>query len=219
MPLPTEDEWRELLAQVEPIAITVGRRCNASPTVRDELLSSAVSHVYERYDHFDPQKSAFSTWCRTVLKNHCISLIRSEAARTKRTKRHADHVARAQEQRLLDEPPPTPLEVAEEEAAKARRRPLDVSATLERHLQPVDRVLLVVYAELSTACGSATLARWCEEAGGVDATALTAIEALAKPKRKQALALLLGETVDWVRQRMFRAVQRLKDRGIEGTDA
>lgn len=218
MPLPTDDEWRELLAQIEPIAISVGRRCNASPTVRDELVGSAVTHVYERIAHFDPAQSAFRTWCRVVLKNHCISLIRSEASRTRRVKEHADHVARIHEQRLLDEPHPTPLETAEDEAERSRRRPIDVATTLEQHLQPVDRILLAVYAELCAACGAATLARWCEEAGGVDAAALPAIEALAKSKRRKALAGLLGEKVDWVRQRMFRAVCRLRDRGIGGVD-
>lgn len=218
MPLPTDDEWRELLAQIDPIVISVGRRCNASPTVRDELAASAVTHVFERIEHYDRTKSGFGTWCRTVLKNHCISLIRSEAAQTKRVKRHADHVARTHEQRLLDDPPPTPLESAEDEATKGRQPALDVAATLERHLQPVDRILLAVYAELCAACGPATLARWCEEAGSVDPAALPGIEALAKSKRRQALAGLLGEKVDWVRQRMFRAVRRLRDLGIGGVD-
>ena len=218
MPLPTDDEWRDLLAQIEPIAITVGRLCNASPTVRDELTGSAVTHVYERIAHFDPQQSAFRTWCRTVLRNHCVSLIRSEASKTKRTQRHADHVARDHERRLLDEPPPTPLEAAEDAAAKTRHPPIEVAATLERHLKPVDRILIAVYAELCSACAAATFARWCDEAGGLDAAALRAIEGLATSRRKAALADLLGERVDWVRQRIFRAVRRLRDCGIGGAD-
>jgi RNA polymerase sigma factor (sigma-70 family) len=213
MPL-TDDEWRDLLAQIEPIAASVGHRCNASPTVRDELADSAATHVFEHIEQYDPMKSAFRTWCRTVLRNHCVSLIRREATRVKGAKRHADRVRQAHEQRLLDEPPPTPLESAEDEAAQARRRPIDIAASLERYLQPVDRILLAVYAELSAACGPATLARWCEEAGGVDPAALGPIEALGKSKRKQALAGLLGEKVDWVRQRIFRAIRRLRDRGI-----
>lgn len=219
MTLPTNDEWHALLPQIERIAVSVGRRNNASPTVRDELESSAVAHVYQRITHFDPTRATFSTWCQTVLRNHCVSLIRGEASRTNRGKKHAESVAHEHQQRLAGAPPPTPLETDEDQAAAARRPQVNVPEVLERHLQPIDRILLVVYAELSPACGEETLARWCTEAGGVDSAALRAIETLPKARRKQALAGMLGESVGWVRQRIFRATQRLKDRGLRGPDA
>lgn len=220
MPLPTDDEWHALVPQIAMIAESVGRHSNASPTVRDELEGSAVAHVYERISHFDHSLGGFPTWCRTVLKNHCISLIRCEAVRRKRVQGHADDVAHEHEQRLHDTPPPTPLEIHEAAAAEAHRPRLDVVDVLERHLvQPIDRILIVVYAELCAACGDETLARWCRDAGDVDAIALRAIEALPQRSRKQALAKLLGEKVDWVRQRMFRAGKLLKQHGVGGAEA
>lgn len=220
MPLPTDDEWRALVPQIARIAEFVGHRSNASPTVRDELEASAVTYVYERIAQFDRNVSAFSTWCRTVLKNRCVSLIRSEAVRRKRVQGHADAVSQEHEQRLDDDPPPTPLEIAEDDAAKAHRPRLDVVDVLERHLvQPIDRILIVVYAELCEACGDKTLTRWCDEAGGVDAAALRSIESLQQRSRKRALATLLGEKVDWVRQRIFRAGRLLKQSGVGGSEA
>jgi len=219
MPLPTDDEWRGFLPQIEQIAETVGRRTNASPTVRDELVASAVAHVYERITHFDPQQSAFRTWCWTVLKNHCISLIRREAVQRKRMQGHVDYVAHEHAKRLLDDPSFSPLEAQEYLADEARRPRLDIVRVLEENLQPIDRILLVGYAGLCAACGDSTLARWCVEAGDVDAAALTAIEALAKTKRKKALAGLLGEKVDWVRQRIYRATVLLKECDLGRPDA
>lgn len=216
MQFPTDDEWRGLIPQIERIAIAVGRRTNASPTVRDELASSAVTHVFDRICRFDKTRASFPTWCTAILKNHCISLIRREASQAKRAKGHADIVAREHQRRLQDDPPPTPLESDEDGASGALRPRLDVVETLERHLQPIDRILIAVYADLCATCGAETLARWCLDAGGVEATALAPIEALPKTKRKQALAALLGEKNDWVRQRMFRAGRRLKERGLGG---
>ncbi|MFM8498124.1 MAG: sigma-70 family RNA polymerase sigma factor [Planctomycetia bacterium] len=217
--MPTDDEWRVLLPQIARIAAVVGQRKNASPTVRDELAATAVVHVYERIQHFDPARATFATWCRTVLSNHCVSLIRREAAHAKRMQRHADHVAHEHEQRLHDDPPPTPLEAQETRAEQARRPRFDIVEALEKHLQPIDRILIVVYAELCSQCNAETLARWCVDAGGVDAAALPAVEALPKMKRKQALAALLGQKIDWVRQRIFRASKRLKEHGVGGAEA
>jgi len=216
---PTDDHWSEWLPQIGRIAASVGRRTNASRTVRDELEGSAVTHVYERIAHFDPTRGAFSTWCQTILRNHCVSLIRGEASRINRGRRHAEDVAHKHEQRLAEAPPPTPLEVDEDRAAADRRPKIDVVATLERHLQPIDRVLLVVYAELCSTCGDATLGKWCIAAGGIDRAGLLTIEKLPKARRKQALATLCGESVGWVRQRIFRAARRLKERGVGEADA
>jgi RNA polymerase sigma factor (sigma-70 family) len=208
--MPSEEESQLLIPQIERIARRVARRLNASPSVRQEFDADAVGHVFEVIDRFDAERASFGTWCQTVLRNHCVTLIRREAGRRKLIENVGNAAAIEAERRLGEGPPPSPLEEREN-----RPPQIDVAKLLEERLQPLDRLLFATYAEVLSACAAETVERWCREAG-CEQAALRAIEALPRSQRKNRLAAALGENIDWVRQRIYRAVQRLKAGGIGG---
>lgn len=203
----TDDQWQELLPQIEKIALRVATRLNASAGVRDELLSEATSHISDAIKSFDPDKARFSTWCKTVLRNLCVSQIRKEAVRRTRQAKYGESVARGLAAQWRGGP--------EEIAEKPR---FDLVEVLERHLLPTDRLLLATYAGVLADCGAEAVEGWCREAECADLEALRTVDALPKVNRKQALALVFGQKLSWVAQRIFRSIQAIKRGGIGRTE-
>jgi len=218
--MPTDDEWRLLLPQIERIARSVANRCNASRTVRDEFAASAVSHVYAVYEKFDPGIASFRTWCGTVLRNHCVNLIRSEARGRKALDKLRDCAVEREAERLDAPPPPSPAEEretqAEQAAAQRGGSAVGLVERLEKLASAQDRILVAAYYGVLSACGAETVDRWCREAGWAHAESLRALEQVPRTKRKRAIAGIVGSSADWVRQHIFRAIGRLKDGEVGG---
>jgi len=211
--MPTEDEARRLIPQIQRLARAAANRLNASPVVRDELDAEAVGHVFGVIDTFDPRLASFSTWCFTVLRNRCVTLIRQEAARRNLGKKLGQRKALDAERHQSEGAGMSPLEAVEDAAEREARRPrFDIVQVLERHLKPNDRMLVAAYAGLLAACCPEVVDRWCREAKWNHAVAFQATANLPQRQRKEALAGIVGEKVDWVRQRIFRALRRLQDR-------
>lgn len=204
--MPTDEEALELKPRIERIARSVATRSNASRTVRDQLYDDAVGHVFSVYHKFDPQVASFSTWCFTVLRNHCVTLIREEARKSKHLKRARDAAKVEDERRHQEKPAPSPAEEQEDRVPR-----VDLVALFDRHLDPLDRLLVAAYEGLLKRFGSVIADRWCREAGRGDAAAWLAIESLPQTQRKRAEAALIGENIDWLRTRIWRAMQTLKD--------
>jgi RNA polymerase sigma factor (sigma-70 family) len=218
--MPTDEEWRSLIPQIERIARRVANRCNASPTVRDELADEAVGHIFRVYDKFNPAIANFSAWGDTVLRNLCVTLIRKEAAR----RRLADNVRQSLSSDGHVPQPGGPVRLPESEQAERAANEasvprIDIVALLKRLPSPQDRLLLGAYQGVLSTCEAEAVNRWCRDANWDHAAALTALEELPRQQRKQAIAHIVGAKVDWVRQRIFRAVQRLKNDGTAGERA
>jgi RNA polymerase sigma factor (sigma-70 family) len=216
--MPTDEEARQLAPVIERIARQVANRQNASRTVRDELAGEVVGHVFSVIHTFDPSVAKFSTWCYAVVRNHCVTLIRQEARRRGIAEKARDAAKIDEERQLLEGPAPSPAEEREEAELRAGRPRFDLVPLLDAHLQPIDRLLLAGYVGLLSAVDGDVVDRWCRDAERPDAAGLTEIEGVPKSQRKQAMARILGEKLGWVRQRIFRAVQRLKQQGLEGQD-
>lgn len=214
--MPTDDEIRERTQQIERIARQVANRLNASSTVRDELYDAAVGHVFAVIHTYDHTKAKFSTWCGTVIRNQCVTLIRQEAKRKKIIKK-ARGVAEVDEERQLRAGPATSAMEEREEGARATTAAgFQFVPLLDEHLRPLDRLMLAAYLGTLSTVGAEVVARWCREAGHEGAASLAGVEQLPTSQRKAAIAGVLGESLGWVRQRIFRAVQRLKERGFGG---
>jgi RNA polymerase sigma factor (sigma-70 family) len=214
--MPTDDEIRDRTQQIERIARQVANRLNASSTVRDELYDAAVGHVFSVIHTYDPTLAKFSTWCYTVVRNQCVTLIRQEAKRNKIVKK-ARGVAEVDEERQLrSAPTASAMEESEEEARASAGTGFQFAPLLDEHLKPIDRLMLAAYLGVLSTLGDDVVARWCREAGHEGAASLAGVEQLPTSQRKEAIAAVLGESLGWVRQRIFRAVQRLKDRGFGG---
>lgn len=214
--MPTDEEARDRTPQILGIAKQVANRLNASTTVRDELYDAVLGHVFAVMHTYDPTKARFSTWCYTVVRNQCVTLIREEARRTKLYKKARGRAEVDEERQLKAGPAASPLEEREQDERNAAGKGFDFVPLLDRHLQPIDRLMLAAYLGVLSTVGDDVVVRWCREAGRDDAARLTVVEQLPKSQRKHAIAHALGEGLGWVRQRIFRAVQRLKDRGFGG---
>lgn len=218
--MPTDDEWRPLIPQIDQIARRVANRCNASQMVRTELADEAVGHMFSVYEKFNPAIASFSAWADRVLRNLCISLIRREAVRRKLTDSFREFLS----QKGQASQPVGPAELSESGSAdQASHESLlsngDIEALLEKLPSAQDRLLLGAYQGILSVCDAEAVDRWCRDSGLDHAGPLRALEQLPRQQRKQALAHIFGATVDWVRQRIFRAVQRLKTDGQGGDQA
>jgi len=210
--MPTDEEWRSLIPQIERISRRVANRCNASRTVRDELANDAVGHIFAVYGKFNAAIASFPAWCDTVLRNLCVTLIRKEAARY----RLADNVrdSLSLEGQASQRGGPAQLSEsghADLAANEASASNVDIMALLEKLPSPQDRLLLGAYQGVLCKCNPEAVDRWCRDAGWDHAIVLRALEQLPRQQRKRAIAQIVGAKVDWVRQHIFRAVQRLKN--------
>lgn len=203
----TEQELQQRIPVIERLARRVANRKNASCGVREELLADAVAHIWMKIDAYDSAKGSFEQWTYVVLRNHCVSMIREEAKRWKIAKGVRANAEREQDERLRAEPVVAEVMAVEEEA---RRPQIDVVEKLGRLPHAIDRILLATYSGLLENCGRDVIVRWCREAGIENVAAIHEIGAMPQAKRKKALATFTGHTNDWVRQRIFRAVQSLR---------
>lgn len=204
----SDEEARRLVPHIERIARQVANQLNASRWVRDALAQDAVGHVFTVYHKFDPAIASFGTWCHTVLRNKCVSLIRKDAGRRRAMGGLHDEASIAEERQRRE----GPVSSADEPLVE---RPLPfLLARFEMYLVPLDRLLLGAYQGLLSRFGVEVVHRWCRADKRDGDAAFLEIETMPQNKRKQALAQLFGETSDWVRQRIFRAVEKLR-RGLE----
>ena len=179
-----------------------------------------MGHVFGVYEKFNPSIAAFPAWCDTVLRNLCVSLIRKEAVRYKLADNVRESLSLGAHAREAEDP--TQVAIAEQEARAANAAPgpnVDIVALLEKLPSPQDRLLIAAYQGVLSACEAEVVERWCQESNWDHAAALLALEQLPRQQRKQAVAQIVGARVDWVRQRIFRAVQRLKTDGNGGERA
>lgn len=204
-------DWSALIPEIERIAVSVGRRKNASPRVKDKLIGLATSHVWQKSDLFDPARGSFGAWCQTVLANKCIDLIRKEAgeidvieAVTAQVEARVRESFRPDED---DEPLPT----------------IDWSDVFDKAKpKPIDRILFVLDLEICDRFPSGTVARWLLEAGLPTAFPIQEIRGKPTHLRNKAIAvaLLAAEGVepgerevkrkqDWIRTRLFRVNTRI----------
>jgi len=207
---PLSDEaWRDLIPQIEGIARKVARHKNASPTVRDALFSEAVGHIFDKRTSFDDTVARFSTWCWTVLANLCVSMIAKEAVARRRRDRHRNDEEYRQQQMLRQGRSASSSEDGADEEEQREPRP-DLFSLLEDRLKPQDRLLVATYSGVLDACGRDVVERWCREAECEQAHELYRIAGLPTAQRKQAIAIALHRKLDWVRTRIYRALEALK---------
>lgn len=210
----TEDEWRDRLPEIERIAGKVGRSKNASPNVRDRLQSEAAGHIAEVIGQFNSAKGSFSTWCWTVLGNLCVTMIRKEARERERFDGYRGEMLHTGRRRMAGQE----SQSGEEELPDDERQPLpDLVPLLEQKLKPIDRLIVAAYHGVLNACGDDIVDRWCAEAKTDKAIDLRAAAVVPRQNRSQAVADALGRKLDYVRTRLFRAMQTLKSARQEGT--
>jgi DNA-directed RNA polymerase specialized sigma24 family protein len=210
MPL-TDDEWRELLPQIERIISAVGLRKNASPTVRDRLEEEAVPHLLKVIDQFNPKVASFSSWCKTVLGNFCVTLIRKEATARKRFGLYRDEFLHTHATEMRGQGWRAPPDEDEHDDAAAPPPRIDLVPVLEARLAAIDRLLVATYFGVLDFCGPAVVDRWCRDATCDKADELRRVAALPKRERQRATAEALGRKHDWVRTRIYRAMQQIGD--------
>lgn len=217
-PIPA-DQWSALVPQIERLAKSVGLQTNATPTVRDQLCAEAVSHVYEASAEFDPCQGRFVAWCQRVLRNRCVDLIRKEAAQRRRFDRYRTDAEREFADALRAERQTVPVASGASDGTLATdpgRLRADLVNLLERHLEPLDRLLLTTYLAALDTCGDDVVDRWCREAGLDHTDDVRMIATLPQKNRKKELAKAIGRELDWVRTRIYRAVEKLKAAGLPG---
>lgn len=203
--------WADLLPVIEKIARQVGLRTNASPRVRDELVTLAVSFVYEKSGHYNPAVGKFEAWCQTVLRNKCVDLIQREAA----DRRLIEGVG----QELMGNTDDLKTNDDESEIPK-----VDWANYYRTRRMPIDRVLLILDLERCSQFPADTVAGWIQEAGLPKEFPLKNLEAGRKRSRNEAIARELlkvegcavtKEAVNtktaWIRQRLRRAKKDLED--------
>lgn len=203
--------WADLIPAIEKIARQVGRRKNASPRVRDELETLAVSFVYEKSDHYNSAVATFSAWCQTVLGNKCVDLIQKEAADRRLVERVGEELGRKTDNPELNDDEPEIPEVDWMGFYRTRR-------------MPIDRVLLILDLQHFSQFPADTIAGWIQEAGLPTDFPLKNLEAVPKRSRNEAIAreLLKAEgcavtkeavntKTAWIRQRLRRAKKDLED--------
>jgi len=213
MPPPPNNSlnWADLIPAIEKIARQVGRRKNASPRVRDEIESLAVSFVYEKSGHYNSAVATFNAWCQTVLSNKCVDLIQKEAADARLIERVGDGLMRKTNDPEPDSDEPKIPDVDWPSFYRARGR-------------PIDRVLLLLDLEHGSRFPAETIACWIQEAGLPKDFPLKDLEAVPKRIRSEAIARELlkaegREVTDeavkkkkqWIRTRLFRGRGGLED--------
>ena len=213
MPPPPNNSlnWADLIPAIEKIARQVGRRKNASPRVRDELETLAVSFVYEKSGLYNSAFATLNAWCQTVLSNKCVDLIKKEAA----DRRLIDGVGEELRRKTDDPEPsddePEPPEVDWVNYYRTRR-------------SSIDRVLLILDFEHCSQFPADTIAGWIQEAGLPKEFPLKNLEAVPERSRNEAIArdllkvkgcAVTKEAVTpktaWIRQRLRRAKKDLED--------
>jgi hypothetical protein len=214
MPPPPNNklDWASLIPEIERIARSVGRRKNATPRVKDELIGLAVGFVYEKSGYFDPSKGAFGAWCQRLLENKCVDLIRREAGDGEGIERLTSQLEDgAWNSWTHEEKEEEPLPSIDWPAVVARAK-----------LNPMDCLLFVLDVELWARFSPDVITGWITAAGLPKNFPLRQLQETAERARNQALAIALLEAAgvepttgaikkkqNWIRTRLFRIKNRL----------
>jgi len=198
-------DWAALIPEINKIARAVGRRKNASYLVRDELGALAQSFVYKQSGYYDPSKASFGAWCRTVLGNKCVDLIRKEATRTGAIGELVDRANDAVHDANL---PVDEIEIPE----------VDWFDLYQRKLRAIDRILMSLDLEQCSRCPEGTMASWLQEANLPGEFPVVELEKVQQRDRNRAIAEALLRVagseltpkavktkMDSIRTRLFRA--------------
>jgi hypothetical protein len=208
MPPPNDTEWDDRRQIVEELASRVASKLNMIPLTRDEFLSGATAWIVEQEHRFDPEKGTFGPWCYRVLYNHGVDVIRRSARDLdlKKEKRYETRRALARNARL-DRTGPEPDEAPE-------RDPVDI---LEQHVAGEDRIFLAIDVCLLGRLAPDRVEVWLRQAGIQADFPWQDLEAIEKQAdRRSALAAAIGQDDGWLRQRIYRALQKIKK--AEGVD-
>lgn len=208
MPPPNDDEWDGRTRIVEELAAQVAAKLNMIPLTRDEFLSGAMSWVVEQGHRFDPGKGPFSPWCYRVLHNHGVDVIRRNARdlELKQEKRHENRRSLARNARL-DRTAPEPDE------APAR----DPADMLEQHVAGEDRIFLAIDVGLLGRLAPDRVEAWLRQTQLPADFPWQDLEAIEKQAdRRKALVAVCGKDDGWLRQRLNRALKKIKK--AEGVD-
>ena len=208
MPPPNDNEWDDRKRIVEEQAAQIASKLNMIPLTRDEFLAGALAWIVEKDYRFDPTKGKFSPWSYRVLYNHGVDVIRRGAhdLDLKKAMQHETRRALARNARL-DRTGPEP-----DEAPK--RDPADI---LEQHVTGEDRVLLAIDVCLLGRLAPDRVEDWLRRAELPADFPWQDLEAIKKQAdRRGALAAALGQDDGWLRQRIRRALLKIKK--AEGVD-
>lgn len=192
--------WEAEKLIVEDVALIVATKLSMLPFTRDEFLADAVPWIWGRRLRFDPRRASFRSWCAGVLRNRGVDIIR----------RHARDQAMKREKRYqatIDQRSPAP--------ARDDRDPADL---LEAHLEGLNRVLVAVEWQLLGRLAPDRRAAWLQHADVPAELPWQAIEAVEdRAGRRKALAAACGRKYAWLNQRLYRAIQAVRQ--AEGVEA
>ena len=201
MPPIDNDAWPELLPAIRRQTLVIADRLNMTPATRDEFLGDAVAWIREKENLFDGSRGSLGAWCATVLRNRGVDLIRRHSAASAAREKYDQDTRAEQESRIRrarrdDEPDAPPA--------------IDVIAVLERHVDADNRIFVAIDCRLLGEFDPQQVAGWIAEAGLPEGFPWREIEAIEKKaERRKALAAAIGENDGWLRQRIFRALERL----------
>ena len=203
MPPIDEAAWGGLLPRIEALARRVARKLNMSPLTRDEFISGAASWISLQHEHYDSAKGDLGGWCFRVLYNHGVTHIRKGA-------RHGQAIARWRNDVGITK---TQMFRADQSLPDSDSTPqADAADLLERHVAGENRIILAIDCGMLAGTDAARVSRWLTEAQLPPDFPWREIEAVEKQAaRRLALSAAFGQNEAWLRQRIRRTLQKLRD--------
>lgn len=193
----TDANWANHGEAITRIANSVARRLNMTPETKQEFVESVNFKVFLVWDHFDPEKGVFDGWCATVLTNHGVSLIRKYA-----NDRAAKTFLRLTTS--VEQPPSDELD-RHDEASRAVDQ-------LESYVGGLDRIIVAIDCTLLGRLPDDRVKSWLTAATLSSDFQWRGLEAIdRKSERRAALAKALQQSEGWLRQRINRALRKLRE--------
>lgn len=194
------EAWDAEKKVVEQVASIIANKLSMLPLTKDAFLDDAVSWIWNHRSRFDPSKASFRTWCSTLLHNRGVDIIRTHA-RERKMKREKRYEAMNHQRRRASD--------------RDDRDPADM---LEAHLEGLNRVLVAIECQLLGRLAPDRCEAWLRHADLPTGFSWQAIEAVGnRADRRKALAAACGQNYAWVNQRIYRAIQKIRQ--AEGVEA
>lgn len=198
----TDQDWDQYGATINEVATRIAGSRRMDPATKSDFLESIPFKMVTAWDNFDPEKGEFGAWCTRVLSNHRVSVIRKHA----RWNNMADDIGVDLE-----------ADRREDHVEGIARRELANNAVdaLEHHVKGFDRLLVAIDCQLLCRLTTERAARWLRDAETLPPEfRWRDIEAIPNPaERRRALAAALGHDGNWLRQRINRALRRIRRDG------
>lgn len=195
-----DEDWEQYEATINQIAQRIARRLKMTPATQREFLESIQYKLVTVWDRFDPQMGEFGGWCWQVLRNHGVSVIRTNGRPPGNNMFDGDGGDLEADPRENHED-----RIATQELAN------NAVDALERCVSGLDRVLVAIDSQLLGRLTPERADRWVNEANLPAEFSWRDIEAIPdKAERRRTLAAALDRDVNWVRQRINRALGRIR---------